>query len=257
MGGISGNTGWKRHFGQCMMRSCSGNGLSKHVRSGGLKRKLGWLEAGLYLGGAVLLAVFFYIRTDAERQREQGVEVFRQALERTEVLENGGSGESVATVVAAPNQELWDHNRIQAYQESLKFESPPPLAVMTIDKLDIQVPVYDGADDFNLNRGVARIRGTARVDGEGNLGIAGHRDGFFRGLKDIAVGDGIELQTARGKVIYKVSSIDIVDPGDVSVLSQTEERTITLVTCYPFYYVGHAPKRYIVKAKAEHLLVKN
>jgi len=128
---------------------------------------------------------------------------------------------------------------------------------MTIDKLGIQVPVYDGADDFNLNRGVARIRGTARVDADGNLGIAGHRDGFFRGLKDIAMGDHIELQTTRGKAIYTVSSITIVEPGDVSVLAPTPERTITLVTCYPFYFVGQAPKRYIVKATAEHLLAIN
>jgi sortase A len=156
----------------------------------------------------------------------------------------------------APDQELWDARRVAEYEESLKVEAGPPLAVMTIDKLNIQVPVYDGADDFNLNRGVARIKGTATIDAAGNLGIAGHRDGFFRGLKDIAMGDRIELQTARREVIYAVSSIEIVDSHDVSVLAPTPEQTITLVTCYPFYYVGHAPKRYIVKATAEHSFTK-
>jgi sortase A len=125
---------------------------------------------------------------------------------------------------------------------------------MKIDTLGIEVPVYDGADDFNLNRGVARISGTARIDRQGNLGIAGHRDGFFRGLKDIGVGDTIDLLTATGEVRYTVSSIVIVDPSDVSVLAPTEGATLTLVTCYPFYYVGHAPKRFIVKATAEHSL---
>jgi sortase A len=127
---------------------------------------------------------------------------------------------------------------------------------MSIDKLDIHVPVFNGTDDLTLNRGAGRIIGTARVGETGNLGIAGHRDGFFRGLKDSAVGDRIQLKTVHGEIHYAVSSIDIVDPEDVSVLAPTVEDTITLVTCYPFYYVGHAPKRYIVKATAEHSLAK-
>ena len=138
----------------------------------------------------------------------------------------------------------------------MKVEAEPPLALMMIPSLDIEVPVYNGADDFNLNRGVGRIKGTAWIDASGNLGIAGHRDGFFRGLKDIEEGESIELQTARGSVVYAVTSIMIVDPDEVSVLAPTQEQTLTLVTCYPFYYVGHAPKRYIVKATAEHLLAK-
>ena len=211
------------------------------MRNSGIKRKLGWLEIGLYLGGVALLAVFFQIRADSDRQREDGVRAFHEAGLKT---------------VMAPDQELWDARRVAEYQESLKVEAGPPLAVMTIDKLNIQVPVYDGADDFNLNRGVARIKGTATIDAAGNLGIAGHRDGFFRGLKDIAMGDRIELQTTRGEVYYAVSSIEIVEPNDVSVLESTPEQTITLVTCYPFYYVGHAPKRYIVKATAEHSFEK-
>ena len=103
-------------------------------------------------------------------------------------------------------------------------------------------------------RGVGRVRGTARIDAPGNLGIAGHRDSFFRPLKDIRQGDRIELRTAGGIVTYAVDSISIVDPEEVSVLAPTQERTLTLVTCYPFYYVGHAPKRFIVKATAEHSL---
>ena len=208
-----------------------------------LKRKLGWVEFTFYLSGIALLAVFFHIRADGERQREEGVQAFHAA-------------DAGLSTLTPPNQDLWADKRVAEYEESLRIEAEPPLAVMTIDKLDIQVPVYNGADDFNLNRGVARIKGTASVDDTGNLGIAGHRDGFFRGLKDIAMGDQIALQTTRGEVIYTVSSIEIVEPSDVSVLASTSEKTITLVTCYPFYYVGHAPKRFIVKATAEHLLAK-
>ena len=121
---------------------------------------------------------------------------------------------------------------------------------------ELAVPVYDGPEEFNLTRGAGRIRGTARVGGNGNLGIAAHRDSFFRPLKDIEVGDTMELKTAGGTVTYEVSSIEIVDPDEVSVLAPTANRTLTLVTCYPFYYVGHAPKRFIVKATAEHSLAK-
>ena len=226
------------------------------MHSSGIKRKLGWVELGLYLGGVALLAIFFHIRADGERQREEGVRTFQAALESKVAQASPSSGAVELTAVVAPNQEDWADKRVSEYKESLKVEAGPPLAVMTIDKLGIQVPVYDGADDFNLNRGVARIKGTATVDADGNLGIAGHRDGFFRGLKDIAIGDHIELQTARGEAVYTVSSITIVEPSDVSVLAPTPERTITLVTCYPFYFVGQAPKRYIVKATTDHFLAK-
>ena len=224
------------------------------MSSHSLKRKLGWLELGLYLGGVALLAVFFLIRADGEQQRQEGIRAFKKAVDSQVELKDSLSGESLLASVSSPNQELWAEKRIAEYEESLKIESAPPLAVMTIDRLDIQVPVYDGADDFNLNRGVARIKGTAAIDQQGNLGIAGHRDGFFRGLKDISIGDKIELHTTRGTVVYAVSSIDIVDPSDISVLAPTSVKTMTLVTCYPFYYVGHAPKRYIVTATAGHLL---
>jgi sortase A len=157
----------------------------------------------------------------------------------------------------APDQSLWADNRIREYEQSLAVDAGPPLAVMKIGKLGIEVPVYDGASDLNLNRGVGRIRGTARIDADGNLGIAGHRDGFFRGLKDIAIGDAIQVRSLQREVTYTVSSIDIVDPDDVSVLSPTDHMSVTLVTCYPFYYVGHAPKRFIVKAEAEHFLAIN
>jgi sortase A len=223
----------------------------------GLKRNLGWLEAGFYLGGIALLATFFQIRADSDRQREEGIEAFHQAVETEVTLQAPEQADALTTKIAAPNLELWAEGRVAEYEESLKVSAQPPLAVMTIGKLGIQVPVYDGADDFNLNRGVARIKGTANIDAVGNLGIAGHRDGFFRGLKDIAIGDKIELQTISGTVNYSVSSIVIVEPSEISVLAPTREKTMTLVTCYPFYYVGQAPKRFIVKATAEHLLASN
>ena len=222
-----------------------------------LKRKLGWLEAMLFVSGVALLGLFFQARASSEQQREEGVQAFLEAetaqIPTRQVLD----GEAKIVQVRAPDQKLWNVQRIKDYEDSLKVVKELPLAILTIDKLNIQVPVYNGTKEVNLNRGVGRIKGTARISGGGNLGIAGHRDGFFRPLKDIVVGDSMELMTDTGVVKYKVTSIDIVDPDDISVLAPTKKTTITLVTCYPFYFVGHAPKRYIVKAEAEHLLAKN
>lgn len=231
------------------------------------RKRLGWVEAGFYVAGVALLAVFFLLRFEGERQREAGIEAFHAASEslaggvlagdRQVALGSPDAASRPDTAVAAPDLELWAEKRIREYRESLLVEADAPLAVMRIDKIGIQVPVYEGTDEFTLNRGVGRIAGTAAVGGAGNLGIAGHRDSFFRGLKDVAIGDGIDLLTVNGSEAYTVSSIEIVDPGDVWVLNPTEEKTLTLVTCYPFYYVGQAPKRYIVKAIAEHSLAIN
>ena len=99
-----------------------------------------------------------------------------------------------------------------------------------------------------LNRGVGRIKGTAQPGESGNFGIAGHRDGFFRGLKDIREADLIEVRTLDTTYVYTVDDLRVVEPDDVSVLRSREQPTLTLVTCYPFYFVGPAPHRFIVTA---------
>ncbi|MGI9265575.1 MAG: class D sortase, partial [Gammaproteobacteria bacterium] len=124
-----------------------------------------------------------------------------------------------------------------------------PQALLKIPAIELTVPLLDGIDEVTLNRGVGRIPGMARyLDDGGNYGIAGHRDGYFRGLKDIGVGDTIEVVTLTDTFSYRVDDISIIPKNDLSVLQPTEEQVLTLVTCYPFYFVGHAPERYIVKA---------
>ncbi len=110
--------------------------------------------------------------------------------------------------------------------------------------------MFDGTDDLTLNRGVGRIIGTARVGTSGNTALAGHRDGFFRPLKDISVGAHLELVTPESTIHYVVEKTEIVSPDDVSVLADQGSPALTLVTCFPFYFVGDAPKRFIVQAKA-------
>jgi sortase A len=153
-----------------------------------------------------------------------------------------------AAGIATPDLSLWDAGRIAAWRSSLEHEAPPPLAVLRIPKIGLEVAVLPGTDDFVLNRAVGHIDGTARPGEDGNSGIAGHRDGFFRGLKDIVLGDGIEVETLQGMDRYVVERVWIVPPEDVSVLDATPTRSLTLVTCFPFYFVGSAPQRYIVRA---------
>jgi sortase A len=142
----------------------------------------------------------------------------------------------------------WSEKRIAGYEHSLVQHIDPPLAVLRISKVHLEVPVLEGTDELVLNRGVGHIAGTVRPGEVGNIGIAGHRDGFFRVLKDVRSGDTIELVTPDRTVTFVVEQIVLVDPDDVSVLQPRSISSLTLVTCYPFYYVGSAPQRYIVEA---------
>jgi len=143
---------------------------------------------------------------------------------------------------------LWSPKRVAAYREALALDFDPPLAVLSIAKLGLRIPVFEGTDELTLNRGGGRIAGTAKPGGPGNVGIAAHRDGFFRTLKDIQLGDRIELSTATKDLTYLVDEIEIVAPEDVRVLQPRARPSLTLVTCFPFYFVGDAPQRYIVHA---------
>jgi sortase A len=143
---------------------------------------------------------------------------------------------------------LWSEKRVKEYEASLADRIDDPLGVLRVERIHLEVPVFDGTDDEILKRGVGRIVGTARIGQIGNVGIAGHRDGFFRGLKDVQVGDTMQLDTVMGTQTYVIDSIKLATPADVSVLRNEPTPALTLVTCYPFYFVGSAPQRYIVHA---------
>jgi sortase A len=142
----------------------------------------------------------------------------------------------------------WSAIRIKAYGESLNAAFPERMAVVEIPRLRLRAPLYDGVDDLTLDRGLGHIPGTALPHQEGNLAIAGHRDSFFRALKDIHEGDTISVATTGETATYIVEHTSVVDPSDVEVLKPRSKSGLTLVTCYPFYFVGHAPKRFIVEA---------
>jgi sortase A len=203
-------------------------------------RRLRRLEQACFGIGAALLVLFAGARLHSAVSRNFELASFDQA-------------KAALTAAAAEiplDQSLWAEGRIAKYEASLRQAFAPPLAVLRIPRLGIVVPVLPGVDELTLNRAVGAIPGTAAPGEAGNVGIAGHRDGFFRGLKDIATGDSLELETLTGRQEYRVTSIRIVDPAAVEVLAPTPQPALTLVTCYPFYFVGNAPQRFIVRAEA-------
>ena len=140
---------------------------------------------------------------------------------------------------------------------SAAFKQPPstaspladaPLALLAIDRLEMEVPVFLGTNRLTLNRGAGIVEGTSLPGESGNIVISAHRDSFFRPLEHIAVGDEIELVLRNGAQRFRVVETFITDPLDVSVLETSEDPVLTLVTCYPFRYVGFAPERLIVRA---------
>jgi len=117
-----------------------------------------------------------------------------------------------------------------------------------ISRLGISAVIMEGSDETVLRRGVGHIPGTAFPGRSGNVGLAAHRDSFFRGLRYVRRNDDVILRTPRGEYRYRVVSMKKVVPKAVEVLRPTEEDTVTLVTCFPFDFIGSAPQRFIVVA---------
>jgi len=120
---------------------------------------------------------------------------------------------------------------------------------LTIPRLHLSAMVREGDDAGTLQLALGHIPGTAFPGQPGNVGVAGHRDTLFRPLRNIRSSDLIRFETGKGSYFYRVESTHIVKPRDVDVLARSSDDELTLVTCYPFYYVGSAPDRFIVKAR--------
>jgi LPXTG-site transpeptidase (sortase) family protein len=126
------------------------------------------------------------------------------------------------------------------------------VGMLDVPRLRLSTPVIQGDDTGTLRRAVGHLPDTPMPWDSGNSAIAGHRDGLFRPLKDVKIGDEIRFRTTRDEFRYRVTKTTIVKPDDLSVLApQSGPATLTLITCYPFYYIGSAPKRFVVHAARE------
>ena len=204
-----------------------------------------FVERNLRITGTVFFCIYVFCTVSASLLSRVSVWAFR---ERQEQRSQVAAAINPIPAVAGVDFALWSAKRIDAYKDALALKFQPPLAILSIPKIGLEVPVFNGTDDLTLNRGAGRIAGTVGPGENGNMGVAAHRDGFFRKLKDVHVGDTIELAASRGSYKYTVENIEIVDPANVSVLRSQPQSSLTLVTCYPFYFVGSAPQRYIVHA---------
>ncbi len=150
--------------------------------------------------------------------------------------------------VPTPDTTLWSSERIAAYEAAMDARGEA-IGLIRLPSVDIEAPIYRGSGDAVLDRGVGLIPGTAPLAAIGNTGLAAHRDGFFRPLKDVSVGDEIILSTRHDERTYTVTDTEIVKPTAVEVLAPSDDDKLTLVTCHPFYFVGSAPNRFIVHAE--------
>lgn len=123
------------------------------------------------------------------------------------------------------------------------------VGMLDVPRLNLSTPVIEGDDARTLRRAVGHLPDTPLPWEAGNSAIAGHRDGLFRPLKDIALGDEIVVRSSREELRYRVVKTAVVAPDDLSVLAPGERDALTLITCYPFYFVGNAPQRFIVRAE--------
>ena len=217
-----------------------------------------WIERLLLAGGIACLVLVGAAALHGRIGQAYASWSFDRALEGRPVSAAG----FLAHVAAGPADTLlssridentrkdWSAQRVRAFEEAEAAAGGKPLlGRLEIPVLDLAVMVLDGTDEVTLNRAVGRIQGTARPGEMGNLGIAGHRDGWFRALKRVTPGDEIFLRTLDGRYRYQVEEIEIVEPSETQVLAPTDDARLTLVTCYPFYWMGNAPQRYIVKAQ--------
>jgi len=185
------------------------------------------LEGIAWATGSTLLLAYGAARADAEIGRRVDISAFEAGL--------------------SPDQTRWSRSRQQAYRGSLAAPAGAVLGVLRVPSVDLEVPVYGDTSELHLNRGVGLIGRMTAPNGVGNLGIAGHRDGFFRVLAHVRAGDMIEVQTRQRRFRYRVAFIAIVTARDSRLLAPTPAPVVTLVTCFPFYFVGPAPHRFIVR----------
>ncbi len=253
-----------------------GAGLGALRRRVGDRGRLGanplvWLERLLLAVGVLCLGAVAYAVIDAHWFAYQQGRRFDEAVRARATAGRTAGGGSVAAFgtagtggpVPPPAAET---DRLEGFRPggapgAVSPAAPAPTAPpepplpegsvigrIEVARVGVSALVLEGVAGSTLRRGVGHIPGTAMPERLGNVGLAGHRDTVFRGLKDIRKGDVITIDTLEGTYHYDVDWAQVVDPQDVGVLAVANRPELTLVTCYPFYYVGSAPERFVVRA---------
>jgi sortase A len=210
------------------------------------RRRWRWLERALFVVAFVLLGYYGYVSIEAQ---------LYQAMENREldaILASGPPPTPVAPAVEPAPPTAGTGTAATAPPPVARRPAAPAAGGLVgrieIPRLGVSTVIRAGSDARTLRLAVGLIPGTALPGGNGNIGLAGHRDTFFRKLRGIRPGDEIRVVTPSGTYQYRVQFTHIVWPKDTWVLDDTEQPALTLVTCYPFTYIGSAPQRFIVRA---------
>jgi len=209
--------------------------LSKRTRS-----FLRWSSYPFFVVGILALSYYCFVRLDTRLCQAYQTWRFERALKGLKPAIG-----SVEQLHPSSLPALAEADRARV--ESAAPEGSP-LGRIEIGTIGLSAMILEGTDGKTLRRAVGHIPGTALPGQQGNIAIAGHRDTFFRGLRNIHQDDEITLTTLNGTSRYRVDFTQVVEPEDIAVLDHSDEAILTLVTCYPFYFVGPAPQRFIVRA---------
>jgi sortase A len=178
-----------------------------------------------FLAGVIALAYVAFTLIDTELYQSRARDQFEELKAPLKATNTNTTPKTIAPIIAGA-----------------------PLGRIEISSLGVGAMILEGIDDKTLRRAVGHIPGTAVPGQPGNVALAGHRDTFFRGLRNVHKDDEITLETLAGSYRYRVDHIQIVLPGDIELLKNSGQPTLTLVTCYPFSFVGSAPQRFVVQA---------
>ena len=203
-----------------------------------LRLILSWTQRAFFAGAALMLGYGAFVLADSWMFQHRQM----QTLAR---LRTAASAASAASPKASASPA-----KLVKVSASLPPATGPDglIGRMEIQRLALSVAVMEGTGAVTLRRAAGHIAGTALPGQTGNIGIAAHRDTFFRPLRNIQRDDIITLTTLQGEYRYRVVSTKVVSPSDVAVLNPDGSEVLTLVTCYPFYFIGAAPDRFIVRA---------
>lgn len=150
---------------------------------------------------------------------------------------------------APPAMDAPEPKHASAARETASRVSKGLIGRIEVARLGLKVVVIEGSDEATLRRAAGHVPGTALPGQQGNMAITGHRDTFFRPLRNIREGDFIRVTTLKSEFGYRVTSISVVGPDDVGVLRPQASEELTLITCFPFSYIGPAPRRFVVRAE--------
>jgi sortase A len=221
-------------------------------------RKLVFIEYVLLLAGLACLNYYIWTNTSAEISQAYESWSFSEELQGHKVSTAGFVKDEIGALFgkrASRTAPL--ARRLESTPKPVPLEKSMPairlgesdvIGRIRIPRLRLNLMIREGVTAPTLRLAVGHVQSTALPGYPGNVALAAHRDTFFRPLRDIKKGDAITIETIGGNYQYAVDSIDIVSPTTVSVLEASNHPSLTLITCYPFYYVGSAPRRFIVRA---------